>query len=78
MEVVELISEGDRVAAHFRCSGTHTGEWMGHAPTGRRFEAVDEIYIFSVAAGKLSGAAAVEDNLSRLQQLGLLDPLAPS
>jgi predicted ester cyclase len=74
MEIVELIAEGDKVVGHFTCSGTHTGEWMGHAPTGRRFQSVDEIYIFSVTNGKLSGAVAVEDNLARLQQLGLLAP----
>jgi predicted ester cyclase len=74
MEIVELIAEGDKVVGRFTCSGTHAGEWLGHAPTGRRFLAVDEIYIFSVTNRKLSGAVAVEDNLARLQQLGLLTP----
>jgi hypothetical protein len=50
----------------------HRGEWRGIAPTGRRFEGVDEIYIFRVEDGKLSSATAVvEDNLTRLQQLGI-------
>jgi len=35
MEIIDLIAEGDKVAAHFRCSGTHLGEWMGHPPTGQ-------------------------------------------
>jgi predicted ester cyclase len=72
MEVVSLIEEGDRVAAHFRCSGTHEGEWLGRPATGRRFENVDEVYIFDVVDGRLAGAVAVEDNLTRLRQLGLL------
>jgi predicted ester cyclase len=29
IEIVDLIAEGDKVAAHFRCSGTHLGEWLG-------------------------------------------------
>jgi hypothetical protein len=37
--------------------------------TGRRFEAVDEIYIFRVQDGKLVSALGVEDNLTRLRQL---------
>jgi predicted ester cyclase len=43
MEIVELVAEGDAVAGRFRCSATHLGEWRGHAPTGRRFEDVDEV-----------------------------------
>jgi predicted ester cyclase len=71
MEIVELIAEGDKVVAHFRCSGTHTGEWLGHPGTGKRFHDVDEIYIFTIRNGRLTAAVGVEDNLSRLRQLGL-------
>jgi predicted ester cyclase len=70
MEIVDLIAEGDKVVAHFKCSGTHEGEWRGVAPTGRRFEGVDEIYIFRIVDGKLASAVAVEDNLTRTRQLG--------
>ena len=38
MRIVSLVTEGDTVVGHFACSGTHTGEWLGIAPTGRRFE----------------------------------------
>jgi predicted ester cyclase len=71
MEIVELVAEGDAVVAHFRCSGTHRGEWLGVPPTGRRFEDVDEIYVFRVRDGRLASATGVEDNLSRMRQLGL-------
>jgi predicted ester cyclase len=73
MEVFQVVAEGDVVAGYFKCSGTHEGEWRGHPPTGRRFEDVDEVYIFRVEDGKLASAlAVVEDNLTRLRQLGLL------
>jgi predicted ester cyclase len=71
MEVVDLIAKGDRVVAHFRCSGTHRGEWLGVPGTERRFVGVDEIYIFRVQDGKLVSALGVEDNLSRLRELGI-------
>jgi predicted ester cyclase len=72
MQVVDVIAEGDKVVGYFKCSGTHQGEWRGHAPTGRRFESIDEIYVFRVEDGKLASALAiVEDNLTRLRQLGL-------
>ena len=73
MEIVDLVAEEQKVAAHFRCSGTHLGEWMGRPPSGRRFQDVDEIYIFRVRNGKLTDATGVEDNLSRMRQLGLDD-----
>jgi len=76
MEIVELVAEGDKVVAHFRCSGTHRGEWLGIPPTRRRFQQVDEIYIFEVQDGKLVSAVGVEDNLTRMRQLGI-NPAAP-
>jgi predicted ester cyclase len=71
MEIVELVTEGDKVAARFRCSGTDRGEWRGVEPTGRRFEDVDEIYIFEVRKGRLTSAFGLEDNLKRTRQLGI-------
>ena len=72
MDVVDVIAEADKVVAYFKCSGTHEGEWRGIPPSGRRFEDIDEIYIFRVEEGRLSSAiAVVEDNLTRMQQLGI-------
>jgi|SRR5580700_10827363 predicted ester cyclase len=71
MEIIDLVADSQKVAAHFRCSGTHLGEWMGHPPTGRRFQDIDEIYIFRVIGGKLASAVGVEDNIQRMRQLGL-------
>ena len=71
MEIVELIAEGDQVVGRFTCSATHLGEWLGQAPTGRRFERVDEVAIFRLRDGKIADAWSLEDTLGRLQQLGL-------
>lgn len=71
MEVVDLIAEGDTVVGRFTCSATHTGEWLGHPPTGNRFEAVDEVSIFQFEDGRIVSAWGIEDNLGRLEQLGL-------
>jgi predicted ester cyclase len=71
MEIVQLVADGDTVAARFRCSGTHLGEWRGHAPTGRRFERIDEVYFFEIRDGRLARAWGLEDTVSRLRQLGL-------
>ena len=72
MELVDAIAEDDKVVGHFKCSGTHRGEWRGIVPAGRRFESIDEIYILKIEDGKLATVlAVVEDNLTRLQQLGV-------
>ena len=71
MDIVDLIAEDDKVVGRFTCSGTHLGEWRGHPPTGRRFEAVDEVYIFRLSGGKIVDAWGVEDTLGRMEQLGL-------
>jgi predicted ester cyclase len=71
MEIIDLVAEDDKVVGRFTCSGTHLGEWLGHAPTGRRFEAVDEVSIYRFRAGRIVETWGIEDNLSRLEQLGL-------
>ena len=71
MEVVELIAEGDKVVGRFTCSATHLGEWLGHPPTGRRFEQVDEVSILRLRDGRITQVWTLEDTLGRLQQLGL-------
>jgi predicted ester cyclase len=59
------------VVGRFSCSGTHTGDWLGHQPTGRRFTEVAEVYIFRIAHERIVSAWGLEDALSRLRQLGL-------
>jgi predicted ester cyclase len=76
MRVVGLIAEDDEVAGRFLCSGTHTGHWLGHAPTGRRFTDVAEVYFFRLDGGRIVRAWGLEDTASRLRQLGL-DPSDP-
>jgi predicted ester cyclase len=68
---VELLAEGDKVVARFTCSATHQSDWLGHAPTGRRFERIDEVWILRFRDGRIVHVWSLEDTLGRLQQLGL-------
>jgi predicted ester cyclase len=70
-EIVELVAEGDTVAGRFRCSGTHLGEFLGEAPTGKRME-VEEVFFMRAEGGKFVDFWALEDSLGRMRQLGLL------
>jgi predicted ester cyclase len=72
-EIQELISAGDRVAARWVGTGTHSGELMGVAPTGASLS-VDAISIFRVAEGQLAEEWTVWDTLGLLQQIGVVPP----
>lgn len=71
MRVVELVAEGQTVVGRFACSGTHTGNWLGHPATGRRFTNVAEVYFFRVVDGRIARARGLEDTADRRRQLGL-------
>ena len=71
MRIDDLIAEDDTVVGRFSCSGTHTGDWLGHPPTGRRFTDVAEVFIFRITDGRIVRAWGLEDTLSRLRQLEL-------
>jgi predicted ester cyclase len=70
-EIVELVAEGNTVAGRFRCSGTHLGEFLGEAPTGKRMD-VEEVFFLRVEEGKFVDFWGLEDSLNRMRQLGLL------
>jgi predicted ester cyclase len=70
-EIVELVAEGNTVAGRFRCSGTHQGEFLGEAPTGKRME-VEEVFFLRAENGKFVDFWELEDSLGRMRQLGLL------
>jgi hypothetical protein len=46
------VEDGEWVAHHYRISGTHTGDFFGRPPTGRRFEVVG-MDMVRVVAGEL-------------------------
>ena len=52
-------------------SGTHTGEWMGHAPTGKRFT-VRNVQVMGLRNGLPVDRWESTDQLGMVQQLGLL------
>ncbi len=71
MRAISLVAEGQEVAGRFTCSATHLGPWHGRPPTGRRFMDVAEVYFFRFRDGLIADSWGLEDNASRLLQLGL-------
>jgi predicted ester cyclase len=68
-DVQEIFSVDDRVVARWIGRGTHVGELMGLAPTGRAIT-VDALSVFRVADGKIVEEWTVWDALGLLQQVG--------
>ncbi len=66
----EMIAEGDLVATRKSFTGTHTGEFFGIPPTGKRatFDVIDFV---RVRDGKIVEHWNIVDQLGLLQQLGL-------
>ena len=70
-EVEILVAEDDLVVEHFTARGTHEGEIMGVAPTGREVS-LPGINIFRVKDGRITERWGRLDDLGFLQQLGVV------
>ena len=73
----DLIAEGDRVVLLWTLRGTHRGELLGTAPTGREVT-VTGISAYRVADGRVAEIWVQSDTLGLLQQLGALPPPGPA
>jgi predicted ester cyclase len=69
-EVIETIATPTHIVTIMNLSGTHTGEFLGHAPTGKRFT-VRNVQVLGFRDGKASDRWGSTDELGILQQLGL-------
>ena len=69
--VEQLIADGDRVVSYSRMRGTHTGMWLGLAPTGREVS-LPMIVIQRIAGGKIAEDWVLVESLGFYQQLGLV------
>ncbi|MFF1506876.1 ester cyclase [Streptomyces sp. NPDC058326] len=68
-EILDTLSEGDRVAIRWVMHGVHTGEFLGVAPTHRKVEHHAMIF-FRFEDGKLAERWGIVDNFALLRVLG--------
>ena len=69
-EVVHTVATPEHVITATTLSGTHTGDFLGHPATGRRFS-VRSVQIMRVVDGEVVERWGSTDQLGILQQLGL-------
>ena len=70
IDAQDVIAEGDKVAARIVMSGTHKGDFMGAAPTGKEFT-IQGIDIVHFAGGKAVAHWGVTDQVAMAEQLGI-------
>jgi len=70
--IEDIIAEGDKVWVRLAYTGTHTGEFFGLAPTGKKItsKAVD---IYRIVNGKLAEYWNVTDNVNIFKQIGAIE-----
>ena len=72
VRIEDLIAEEDKVVDRNIVTGTHRGEYMGLAPTGRSVT-YDEIFVFRFVNGRIAETWGVVDVLAQMRQLGAIE-----
>lgn len=71
-DLVDMAAEDDKVAVSWICSGTHDGDFMGLAPTGKKFSfSVMNFYYFN-DAGKIVNDVAAQGLFGLFKALDFL------
>lgn len=70
LPIEDVIAEGEKVLVRLRVRGTHKGELMGVAATGRKID-IGVLDLFQFRDGRLIEHWALLDNLGLLRQLGV-------
>jgi len=70
--IEDIIAEGDKVCVRLKEKATHTGEYRGLAPTGRKLS-YTVVAIWRIVEGKILDGWIVYDQLDFLKQLGVIE-----
>ena len=69
--VEDIIAEGDKVWVRFTATGTHKGEWLGLAPTGKKVT-TKAVQIWRLINGKVVAKDTIMDSLDTFIKLGII------
>jgi C-1 hydroxylase len=70
--IEDIIAEGDKVCDRVTATGTHTGEFHGIAPTGKKITFTG-IRIWRIINGKVIERTSVYDFLDLYKKLGVIE-----
>jgi predicted ester cyclase len=77
LTVEDLVVETDRVALRYRLQGTHSGPYLGVAPTGLSFD-VEGLTLLRLADGRVVEEWHSPTELAILRQLGAVQANVPN
>ncbi len=75
--IEDQVAEGDKVVTRWSSSGTHKGDLMGIAPTGKKTQ------VTGISIDRFAGGKSVEDwtnwdQMGLMQQLGVVPAAVPA
>lgn len=71
VEIEDMVADGEMVGVRGLMRCTHLGEWLGAAPTGNEIS-WRGLAVFRITNGKITHRWFNEDNLSIVQQFGIV------
>jgi steroid delta-isomerase-like uncharacterized protein len=69
LTILDMLAEGDQVALRYRSTGTHQGDYLGVAATGKTWT-IEAVSWLRILDGKIVEDNGYWDNLDILRQLG--------
>ena len=73
LEILDIFSAGDKLTVLYVLSGTHQGDFLGIAPTGKEIK-IFGINIYRFENGQVEETWQLTDVQSLMQQLGVVQP----
>ena len=70
--IEDIIAEGDKVWVLVTFTGTHTGEFRGLAPTGKKCK-IKVVHIYRIFNGKVVEGWSLDDWMDCYKQLGAIE-----
>ena len=72
VRIEDMMAEGDKVCIRLKETVTHTGEFRGLAPTGKKL-VYTAVAIFRIVEGKIVEGWGVYDQMDFFKQLGVIE-----
>lgn len=67
----DVFASEEKAAVRYTMTGTHQGDLMGHAPTGKKIKIAGAM-TFHIVGGKVVESSCIIDEMALMQQIGAI------